>query len=100
MTVYISSSLPQNLVWTSALSKFSDEFNSKIGASSTPNWSSNFVPTGVLQELPASVMLTDGAIGFTLLSIAAQSNVQIGNIINKAGIPTVPNAASVNFALI
>lgn len=71
-------------VWTSYLTRVSDEWASKVGYATSVNW-----PTGVggngNEGVAGVVRNTPGAIGYNSLSYAILNNISYGSVINSSG---------------
>lgn len=71
-------------VWTSYLSRVSDEWREKVGTSTSVSW-----PTGIggngNEGVAGAVQNTIGAIGYNSLSYALLNNMSYGSVINKSG---------------
>ena len=87
-------------IFTTYLSKVSDEWNTKVGKGSSINW-----PTGLggkgSEGVGGLVKQTPGAIGYIELAYAVQNNMPYARVQNKAGkyispsIPAVSAAANI-----
>ncbi len=84
-------------IFTSYLSKVSDEWNTKVGTSTAVNW-----PTGVggkgNEGVAGVVKQTPGGIGYNELAYALQNQMQYGKMQNKSGNFIVPTIASTSTA--
>jgi len=71
-------------VWTSYLSRVSDEWRNRVGFATSVNW-----PTGTggngNEGVAGIVQNTPGAIGYNSLSYALLSNMSYGSVINSSG---------------
>ncbi len=80
-------------IFTSYLSKVSDEWKSKVGTSTAVNW-----PTGVggkgNEGVAGVVKQTPGGIGYNELAYALQNKMQYAKMQNKSGNVVVPTIAS------
>jgi len=81
--------------FTSHLSAVSSEWKSKVGEGKTVQW-----PTGVgakgNEGVTATIMQTDGSIGYVEFGFAKNNNLQMAQLQNKAGkfvTPTLENAS-------
>jgi len=84
-------------IFTTYLSKVSDEWNSKVGKGSSVNW-----PTGLGSKgnegVAGMVKQTPGTIGYIELAYAIQNNMAYARIQNKSGKFITPSIASVTAA--
>jgi phosphate transport system substrate-binding protein len=84
-------------VWVDYLSKISDEWKQKVGASSSVNW-----PAGVggkgNEGVAGLVKQTPGSIGYVELVYALQNTIDYGAVQNQAGEFINPDVASVTAA--
>jgi phosphate transport system substrate-binding protein len=91
-------------VWTTALSKFSPAFNASIGVNNSPLWplSSYAASTIVEGDITpgATVVATDGTLGFAYLSVALSLQVSTAAMINLAGSIVQASADSATFAAV
>ncbi|HVW99879.1 MAG TPA: phosphate ABC transporter substrate-binding protein PstS, partial [Candidatus Babeliaceae bacterium] len=80
-------------IFTSYLSKVSDEWKTKVGTGTSVNW-----PTGVggkgNEGVAGVVKQTPGGIGYNELAYALQNKMQYGKMQNKSGNYIVPTIAS------
>lgn len=80
-------------IFTSYLSKVSDEWKTNVGTSTSVNW-----PTGVggkgNEGVAGIVKQTPGGIGYNELAYALQNKMQYGKMQNKSGNYIVPTIAS------
>jgi len=71
-------------VWTSYLSRLSDEWREKVGVATSVNW-----PTGVggngNEGVAGTVQNTPGAIGYNSFTYALLNNMSYGYVINESG---------------
>ncbi len=71
-------------IWTSYLSRVSDEWRGRVGFATSVNW-----PTGIggngNEGVAGAVINTPGAIGYNSLSYAVLNNMSYGSVINQAG---------------
>lgn len=71
-------------VWTSFLTRVSDEWREQIGYATSVNW-----PTGIggngNEGVAGAVINTPGAIGYNSLSYALLNNMSYGSVINQSG---------------
>lgn len=71
-------------VWTSYLTRVSDEWRERVGYATSVNW-----PTGVggngNEGVAGTVINTPGAIGYNSLSYAILNNMSYGSVINSSG---------------
>jgi len=84
-------------IFTTYLSKVSDEWNSKVGKGSAVNW-----PTGLggkgNEGVAGTVKQTPGAIGYIELAYAKQNNISFCAVQNKSGKFIVPSIESTTAA--
>jgi phosphate transport system substrate-binding protein len=84
-------------IFTTYLSKVSDEWSTKVGKGSSINW-----PTGLggkgTEGVAGLVKQTPGAIGYIELAYAVQNNMPYAKVQNKAGNFITPSIASVTAA--
>ncbi|MEX1010739.1 MAG: phosphate ABC transporter substrate-binding protein PstS [Balneolaceae bacterium] len=80
-------------VWTSFLSRVSDEWANQVGFATSVNW-----PTGVggngNEGVAGVVRNTPGAIGYNSLSYALLNDISYGSVINAAGNVIEPSFAA------
>ncbi|MDZ7717482.1 MAG: phosphate ABC transporter substrate-binding protein PstS [Balneolaceae bacterium] len=71
-------------VWTSYLTRVSDEWREKVGYATSVNW-----PTGIggngNEGVAGTVMNTPGAIGYNSLTYAVLNDMSYGSVINSSG---------------
>jgi phosphate transport system substrate-binding protein len=71
-------------VWTSFLTRVSDEWRERVGYATSVNW-----PTGIggngNEGVAGAVINTPGAIGYNSLSYALLNNMAYGSVINQSG---------------
>ena len=71
-------------VWTSFLTRVSDEWRERVGFATSVNW-----PTGIggngNEGVAGAVINTPGAIGYNSLSYALLNNMSYGSVINQSG---------------
>ncbi len=88
---------------TNALSSFSDDWKSKVGAGSSVEWPVDKAGNGVggkgNQGVAAAVQNTPNSIGYVELSYAVQNNIIFASLVNKAGKTVKANAASTQAAM-
>jgi phosphate transport system substrate-binding protein len=91
--IYRSDGSGTNFLFTDYLSKQSADFKQKIGANSSVQW-----PTGIgakgNEGVANMTAQTDGAIGYVEYAYAKQNNMSYAIMVNKAGQPVTPSAAS------
>ncbi len=84
-------------IWTSYLSRVSDEWRTKIGYATSVNW-----PVGVggngNEGVAGVVINTPGAIGYNSLSYAFLNNMSFGYVINSSGNTIEPSYAATTAA--
>ncbi len=82
-------------VFTKHLAAISSEWKSKIGEGKSVQWPTGFGARGN-EGVTATIMQTDGAIGYVEFSFAKNNNLQTAQLQNKAGkfiTPTLQNAS-------
>lgn len=80
-------------VWTSYLTRVSDEWRNQVGFATSVNW-----PTGVggngNEGVAGVVINTPGAIGYNSLTYAILNNMKYGSVINSSGNVIKPSYAA------
>lgn len=80
-------------VWTSYLSRVSDEWSNRVGFATSVNW-----PTGIggngNEGVAGAVINTPGAIGYNSLTYAFLNNMSFGYVINSSGHIIEPSFAA------
>ncbi|MDG5766916.1 phosphate ABC transporter substrate-binding protein PstS [Balneolales bacterium ANBcel1] len=80
-------------VWTSFLSRVSDEWREQVGYATSVNW-----PTGIggngNEGVAGAVINTPGAIGYNSLSYALLNDMSFGSVINASGNVIEPSFAA------
>jgi phosphate transport system substrate-binding protein len=80
-------------IWTSYLSRVSDEWRARVGYGTSVNW-----PTGLggngNEGVAGAVINSPGAIGYNSLSYALLNNMSYGSVINAAGNIIEPSFAA------
>ena len=84
-------------IFTTYLSKVSDQWNSKVGKGSAVNWPAGLGSKGN-EGVAGTVKQTPGAIGYIEIAYAIQNSMQFAKIQNKHGAFIEPNIASVTAA--
>ncbi|PWT78955.1 MAG: phosphate ABC transporter substrate-binding protein PstS [Bacteroidetes bacterium] len=84
-------------IFTTYLSKVSEEWNKKVGKGSSVNWPVGLGGKGT-EGVAGMVKQTPGAIGYIELAYAIQNNMAYAKIQNKAGNFVLPTIASVTAA--
>ncbi|HTS43545.1 MAG TPA: phosphate ABC transporter substrate-binding protein PstS [Puia sp.] len=84
-------------IFTTYLSKVSEEWNTKVGKGSSINWPVGLGGKGT-EGVAGLVKQTPGAIGYIELAYAVQNNMAYAKVQNKAGNFIVPTIASVTAA--
>ena len=84
-------------IFTTYLSKVSDEWNTKVGKGSGVNWPVGLGGKGN-EGVAGTIKQTPGAIGYIELAYANQNNMPYAKVQNKAGNFITPNIASVTAA--
>lgn len=84
-------------IWTSFLTRVSDEWRSRVGNATSVNW-----PTGVggngNEGVAGVVINSPGAIGYNSLSYALLNNMSFGYVINASGNVIEPSYAATTLA--
>jgi phosphate transport system substrate-binding protein len=91
--VYRSDGSGTNFLFTDYLSKASPAFQSKIGAGTSVEWPAGIGAKGN-EGVANMTAQTDGAIGYVEYAYAKQNKMAYAKLINKAGKPVEPDAAS------
>ncbi len=90
-------------IFTNALSSFSDEWKSSVGAGSAVEWPVDKAGNGVggkgNQGVAAAVQNTNNSIGYVELSYAIANKIPFAQLINKAGKTVKANAESLASAM-
>ena len=84
-------------IFTTYLSKVSDEWNTKVGKGSSINWPAGLGGKGS-EGVAGLIKQTPGAIGYIELAYAIQNNMPYAKMQNKAGNFITPTIASVTAA--
>jgi len=84
-------------IFTTYLSKVSEDWNAKVGKGSAVNWPVGLGGKGT-EGVAGSVKQTPGGIGYIELAYAIQNNMAYAKIQNKAGNFITPSIASVTAA--
>src|ERR1700743_1273108 len=84
-------------IFTTYLSKVSDEWNTKVGKGSSVNWPVGLGGKGN-EGVAGTIKQTPGAIGYIELAYANQNNMPYAKMQNKAGNFITPTIASVTAA--
>lgn len=84
-------------IFTTYLSKVSEEWNTKVGKGSSVNWPVGLGGKGN-EGVAGTIKQTPGAIGYIELAYAIQNNMQFAKMQNKAGNFITPSIASVTAA--
>jgi phosphate transport system substrate-binding protein len=84
-------------IFTTYLSKVSDEWNTKVGKGSGVNWPVGLGGKGS-EGVAGTIKQTPGAIGYVELAYASQNNMAYAKVQNKAGNFITPGIASVTAA--
>ena len=84
-------------IWTSYLSRVSDEWRKQVGFATSVKW-----PTGIgangNEGVAGVVINTPGAIGYNSLSYALLNNMSYGSLINSSGNKIMPSYAATTAA--
>lgn len=84
-------------IFTTYLSKVSDEWNTKVGKGSSINWLVGLGGKGN-EGVAGLIKQTPGAIGYVELAYALQNNMAFAKVQNKSGNFITPNIASTSAA--
>jgi phosphate transport system substrate-binding protein len=84
-------------IFTTYLSKVSDEWNTKVGKGSSVNWPIGLGGKGN-EGVAGLVKQTPGAVGYVELAYAVQNNMAYAKLQNKSGNFITPNIASTSAA--
>ena len=84
-------------IFTTYLSKVSDEWSTKVGKGSSVNWPAGLGGKGN-EGVAGLIKQTPGAIGYIELAYAVQNNMAFAKVQNKAGNFITPSIASVSAA--
>ena len=84
-------------IFTTYLSKVSEEWNTKVGKGSSVNWPVGLGGKGN-EGVAGLIKQTPGAIGYIELAYAIQNNMEYAKVQNKAGNFITPSIASVTAA--
>lgn len=84
-------------IFTTYLSKVSDEWNSKVGKGSAVNWPAGLGGKGN-EGVAGIVKQTPGAVGYIELAYAKQNNISFATLENKSGKFIVPSIESTSAA--
>lgn len=84
-------------IFTTYLSKVSEEWNTKVGKGSSVNWPAGLGGKGN-EGVAGTIKQTQGAIGYIELAYAIQNNMPYARVKNKSGNFITPNIASVTAA--
>jgi phosphate transport system substrate-binding protein len=90
-------------IFTNALSSFSADWKSKVGAGTSVEWPVDKAGNGIggkgNQGVAAAVQNTPNSIGYVELSYALANKIAFANMINKAGTTVTANAESLASAM-
>ncbi len=86
-------------IFTEYLSKRSAEFAKKPGTSKDPKWAEGVDGKQGNDGIAEHVKNTPGTIGYVELAYAKSNNIAFATLLNKAGKPVSPDAASVTAAV-
>jgi phosphate transport system substrate-binding protein len=84
-------------IFTTYLSKISEDWSTKVGKGSSVNWPAGLGGKGS-EGVAGTIKQTPGAIGYIELAYAVQNNMAFAKIQNKAGTFITPTIASVTAA--
>ncbi len=94
----------RTLAWTTAMGKFDPRFAHLIPASGSDQANSlfpeRFVRAFGVDGVASQVLLRNGAIGFSVLQVAKELRLPVGEIVNRAGRRVRPSVAAVKFATV
>ena len=93
VVVHRSDGSGTTFIWTNYLSKVSDDWKSKVGASTAVEWPVGLGAKGN-EGVANNVTQTKGAIGYLEYAYVKQNKMTYVDVINKAGKPVAPNAES------
>jgi phosphate transport system substrate-binding protein len=93
VVVHRSDGSGTTFIWTDYLSKVSDDWKSKVGASTAVEWPVGLGAKGN-EGVANNVTQTKGAIGYLEYAYVKQNNLTYVDIINKSGKPVAPSAES------
>jgi phosphate transport system substrate-binding protein len=97
MVVHRSDGSGTSNIFTTYLSKVSEEWNAKVGKGSSVNWPVGLGGKGN-EGVAGTVKQTPGAIGYIELAYAKQNNISFATIENKSGKFVVPSIESTSAA--
>jgi phosphate transport system substrate-binding protein len=93
VVVHRSDGSGTTFIWTSYLSKVSEEWKAKVGANTAVEW-----PVGIgakgNEGVASTVATTKGAIGYVEYAYVKQNKMTYANVINKDGKTVAPNSES------
>ena len=93
VVVHRSDGSGTTFIWTNYLTKVSDDWKSKVGASTAVEWPVGLGAKGN-EGVANNVTQTKGAIGYLEYAYVKQNKMTYVDVINKAGKPVAPNAES------
>lgn len=93
VVVHRSDGSGTTFIWTNYLSKVSEDWKSKVGASTAVEWPVGLGAKGN-EGVANNVTQTKGAIGYLEYAYVKQNKLTYVDVINKAGKPVAPNAES------
>lgn len=93
VVVHRSDGSGTTFIWTNYLSKVSEDWKSKVGASTAVEWPVGLGAKGN-EGVANNVTQTKGAIGYLEYAYVKQNKLTYADVINKAGKPVAPNAES------
>jgi phosphate transport system substrate-binding protein len=86
-------------IFTEYLSKRSADFKKNPGTSKDPKWPEGLISKKGNDGIADAVKTTAGAIGYVELAYAKKNGIAYATVVNKAGKPVKPGAASVTAAV-
>jgi phosphate transport system substrate-binding protein len=86
-------------IFTEYLSKRSAEFAKAPGTSKSPKWAEGVAPKSENAGIAEFVKSTPNTIGYVELAFAKNNGIAYATMVNKAGKPVAPDAASVTAAV-
>jgi len=93
VVVHRSDGSGTTFIWTDYLSKVSETWKTKVGANTSVEW-----PVGIgakgNEGVANNVVNTKGAIGYVEYAYVKQNKMNFTKVVNRAGNPITPNAAS------
>jgi phosphate transport system substrate-binding protein len=97
--VYRAESSGTTNIFTEYLSKRSPEFAKSPGTSKSPKWPAGGIGKEGNDGIAEHVKNNEGTIGYVELAYARRNGISYAKLVNKAGKPVAPDAASVTAAV-